>query len=127
MKYEQVTGRLSEDDGKVIGFGWAGHLQGKNNPDMENIKGVGPLPKGKYTVGDPEDGTHLGPLAFPLTPDPANEMYGRSGFFIHGADQEHPALSSDGCIIMGRVAREYLKIKIGGAITDPASRNLIVV
>ena len=68
MKYEQVTGRLSEDDGKVIGFGWAGHLQGKNNPDMENIKGVGPLPKGKYTVGDPEDGTHLGPLAFPLTP-----------------------------------------------------------
>lgn len=125
MTYEQVTGKFFDGD-KVIGIGWAGHLQGRNNPDMQNVKGVGPLPKGKYIINDPEDGTHLGPIAFPLTPDPANEMFGRSGFFIHGADIQHPALSSDGCIIQGRVAREYIKIKIGSAeLTDPV-RELTV-
>ena len=127
MKYEQATGRLLEDDGKVIGIGWAGHLQGRNNPAMQDVKGVGPLPKGKYMVGDPEDGTHLGPLAFPLTPDPANEMFGRNAFFIHGASAEHPALSSDGCIIQGRIAREYVKIKIGAAPKDSPLRQLEVV
>ena len=127
MKYEQATGRLLEDEGKVIGIGWAGHLQGRNNPAMQDVKGVGPLPKGKYTVGDPEDGTPLGPLAFPLTPDPANEMFGRSAFFIHGASQEHPALSSDGCIIQGRVAREYINIKIGRTAKDAPERQLEVV
>jgi hypothetical protein len=127
MKYEQATGRLLEDDGKVIGLGWAGHLQGRNNPEMQIVKGVGPLPKGKYIVENPENGTHLGPLAFPLTPDPTNKMFGRDAFFIHGASAEHPALSSDGCIIQGRIAREYISIKIGAAPADSPLRKLEVV
>jgi hypothetical protein len=94
---------------------------------MQNVKDVGPLPKGKYIVEDPEDGTHLGPKAFPLTPDPVNEMFGRGSFFIHGANVEHPALSSDGCIIMGPVTREYVRIKIAGSPHDSPLRELQVV
>ena len=127
MIYEQATGKLSEDTGKVIGIGWAGHLQGRNNPEMQNVKDVGPLPKGKYIVGDPEDSAKLGPLAFPLTPDPSNEMFGRSSFYIHGASLDHPALSSDGCMIQGRVAREYIRIKIGQALADSPLRVLQVI
>lgn len=127
MIYKQTTGYLNEDDGKLVGIGWAGHLQGKNNPAMENVKNVGPLPRGKYIVGDPIDHTHLGPKAFPLTPDLANQMFGRADFYIHGANIEHPALSSDGCIVMGAIAREYLRIKMGGAREDPTLRLLEVV
>lgn len=127
MRYEQATGRLLRDDGVVIGLGWSGHLQGRNNPEMQNVKGVGPIPKGKYMVNDPEDGTHLGPLAFPLTPDPSNTMFGRSAFFIHGASLDHPTMSSDGCIIQGRLEREYIKLKIGGTPSDAPIRQLLVV
>jgi hypothetical protein len=41
-----------------------------------------------------------------LDPDPANEMFGRSAFRIHGAALENPELSSDGCIIQQRSVRE---------------------
>lgn len=127
MKYEQVTGRLLDDDGSLIGLGWAGHLQGKNNPSMQNVKDVGPLPAGRYTVEDPVEGTHLGPLAFPLTPDEDNQMYGRGGFYIHGASAVHRDLSSDGCIIQDRPAREYIGKKIGQAPKDSPVRQLIVM
>jgi hypothetical protein len=126
MKYEQITGKLF-DGSKLVGVGWAGHLQGRNDPSMESIKNVGPLPRGLYTIEDPVDNTHLGPMAFPLTPDPKNEMFGRNDFYIHGASVEHPALSSDGCIIQGLVAREFVRIKIGQAPKDSPLRQLEVV
>ena len=126
MKYEQATGKLTEDDGTLIGVGWAGHLQGRNNTAMQNVKDVGPLPIGTYTVSDPVDGTKLGPKAFPLIPSPTNEMFGRADFYIHGANIEHPALSSDGCIIQGPVAREFVRIKIGGTPMESPLRVLTV-
>ena len=126
MKYEQSTGRLCEDDGSLVGLGWAGHLDGKNNPAMQDVKGVGPLPKGTYTIEDPEDGTHLGPLAFPLTPNPTNVMFGRSGFFLHAAEIKNPSMSSDGCIIMNRMVREFVAQKIEGTTKDSPERLLVV-
>jgi len=82
--------------------------QGKNNPDMESLHNVGPLPRGLYTLGTPIEGSHLGPFAIPLIPDPANEMYGRSGFFCHGDSIESPGNASNGCIIMPRAVREQM-------------------
>ena len=46
MKYNQLTGELTTNSGVVIGKGYAGHGEGKNNPAMESVKMVGPLPKG---------------------------------------------------------------------------------
>ena len=51
----------------------------------------------------PNDGR---PIAFPLTPDSDNNMYGRSGFMIHGDNAQNDA--SQGCIIMPRDVRELL-------------------
>lgn len=126
MRYEQSTGKLFDED-KLVGIGWAGHLDGRNNPDMEGEKGIGPLPKGIYTIGDKRNDPHLGIEVFPLTPDPKNFMFGRSGFYIHGANPSHPALSSDGCIIQPRVTRDYIDTKIGGASQDSPLRELEVV
>lgn len=126
MIYEQTTGRFL-DGPTLVGSGWAGHGAGKNNHAMQNVKGVGPLPLGKYYIGDPLEGTHLGPLAFPLTPDKSNEMFGRGSFWIHGASAAHPELSSDGCIIQGRASRAYIQAKIKGTPKDALARVVEVI
>jgi hypothetical protein len=41
----------------------------------------------------------------PLTPDPSNEMFGRSAFFIHGDNPQLNHTASDGCIILIRPLR----------------------
>ena len=60
------------------------------------------------TVGAPEDNVTHGPYKLALTPDPANQMFGRSGFLMHGDILEHPGCASEGCIIMPRDVREKM-------------------
>jgi hypothetical protein len=104
--YSQSTGQLTDAGGVLIGTGFSGHDVGMNNPQMQNVKGVGPLPQGRYTIGAPRDypGT-LGPLVMALLPDPANEMFDRSGFYFHGASAVHYSESSDGCIVLPLLVR----------------------
>lgn len=104
----QKSGHFLDAAGKLIGTGVAGHGPGLNNPAMQNIRGVGPLPVGRYTIGDAYDDPHLGPVVMRLTPDPANQMFTRAGFFIHGFSATHYALSSDGCICLQRPSRESI-------------------
>ena len=111
--FSSTTGWLCDAIGKQIARGYAGgncgrNPEGKNNPDMENIPQVGPLPRGIYTLGEPVEHSKLGPFAIPLIPDPENEMFGRSGFFCHG-DTTPSGNASEGCIILPRTAREALK------------------
>ena len=80
--YEQSTGRWIGPNGDVLATGYAGGNagqapDGKNNPDMQNVRNVGPLPVGWYTFGKPVMQSHLGPYAIPLIPDKANEMSAR--------------------------------------------------
>jgi hypothetical protein len=106
MKYSQTTGQLTGDDGAVLGTGYSGNGAGLNNPAMQDVIDRGPLPQGIYTVGHPlNPPDHLGPLAMPLTPDPSNEMHGRSGFFMHGDNSRHDQSASEGCIIMPQLTR----------------------
>ena len=52
----------------------------------------------------------------PLIPDPANQMHGRSGFFLHADSVGNPGSASEGCIVpvhgvngeAGRVIREQI-------------------
>ncbi len=46
--------------------------------------------------------------AIPLTPAPANRMFGRSGFFVHGDSNAHPGEASQGCIIMPLAIRRRM-------------------
>ena len=113
--YSQSTGSFSIygpfDDGveRIVCefFGYAGNGEGRNNPDAEHIRNVGPLPKGIYKVARSITSDHLGPLVFRLWPNPRNRMYGRSGFLIHGDNARGDA--SRGCIILARPAREAVE------------------
>lgn len=103
--YNQANGNLSHD-GALIGTGYSGAPSGKNNPAMQNVACIGPIPQGNYAIGEPFDSPAHGPFAMPLEPDPSNEMFGRSGFLMHGDSIEHPGCASEGCIIMQRAVRE---------------------
>jgi hypothetical protein len=101
--YEQSSGRLSRG-GVVFAVGYSGAGDGKNNPELQNVKDIGPIPQGLYTISEPQDSPT--PFALPLTPDPVNEMFGRDDFLMHGDSIENPGAASEGCIIMPRTARQ---------------------
>jgi hypothetical protein len=108
--FEIITGKWFNPSGEVVSKGYAGGNCGKNpearnNPDFIKVPKVGPLPPGDYAMGTPVEHSHLGPFAIPLTPDPTNDMHGRSAFFIHG-DTTPPGNASEGCIILPRSARD---------------------
>lgn len=100
LSYSQSKGTMISGDGSIVFVdGYAGRGDGKNNPAMQNVKGIGPLPQGVYRMTDVVEGSHLGAYAIRLVPLPANIMFGRGDFFIHGDSASHPGEASDGCII----------------------------
>lgn len=106
--YQQSTGKISAGDGSLLGTGWAGQEAGKNNPAMQNAANIGPLPRGRYTIGPAYHHPELGAVTMNLTPDTTNEMFGRADFRIHGASFTDPEHSSEGCIIQTRPVREMI-------------------
>lgn len=107
-KYSQTTGRLETPEGKLACIGYAGNGLGKNNPKMQHMESIGPLPRGFYKIGLPYESRQVGPFALPLTPFPENKMYGRGAFRIHGDSIKHPGTASKGCIIAPRKVREEM-------------------
>jgi hypothetical protein len=104
--FEQISGRLYDDAGELLGVGYSGFANGKNNPDAQSIHQVGPIPCGLYSMWAPRDSQTHGPFAIPLVPYPENEMFGRAGFLIHGDSVHAPGTASLGCIIQARDVRE---------------------
>jgi hypothetical protein len=96
--------------GVLLGTGYAGHAEGVNNPALEPVHNIGPLPQGIYTINPPVNTTTHGPYVMWLTPDPLNQMFGRSGFGIHADEIANPGkrLASSGCIVMSGQAREAI-------------------
>lgn len=105
--FVQESGKFYDEDLCRVGIGYAGRDEGKNNPAMQNVKGIGPLPCGLYTAQEPADDPVVGKYAMRLIPDSENEMFGRTSFFMHGDSSEHPGLASHGCIVQTREIREY--------------------
>ncbi len=108
--YEQSTGYIKDINGKTIAEGWSGNHKGKNNPDMQNVPCVGPLPQGLYKVGLWEL-VHgkLGPIVASLT-QIEGETFGRDDFFIHGPSDKNYGEESEGCIVIPRPDR--IKVKL---------------
>ena len=106
-RYDQESGIITLND-KFVSAGYAGAGDGKNNPAMQDVHNVGPLPRGDYTIGEPCDTKTHGPYVLHLTPAAENEMCGRSGFLIHGDSVVHPGTASEGCIILPRPVRERI-------------------
>jgi hypothetical protein len=133
--YQQSTGRLiciSDNTRETIvdTHGYAGAafadfggstIIGKNMPDTEGIRNVGPLPTGWYTMGQPYRHGKIGANFIPLTPGPGTNTLGRSGFAIHGDRRSGPfGFASKGCIITDKNPREALaeslRIEGGGLL-----------
>jgi hypothetical protein len=106
--YSQSTGNLSHE-GEFIAKGYAGIGDCCNKPDKQEVSFEGPLPRGTYTIGPVvPDGGHMGPYVLPLTPWPVNNMFGRSGFFIHGDTPSRDHSASNGCIVLDRSWRTMI-------------------
>lgn len=98
-QYQQSTGKLFYRNA-YIATGYAGYGVGKNNPDMQNINDVGPLPCGNYNINAPVDDVVTGKFTLPLDPFLNNVMFGRNEFKIHGDSILSPGNGSHGCIVM---------------------------
>lgn len=108
--YSQSTGDLSDGGGFIVATGYSGHGPGLDNPAMQAVADVGPIPVGFYSLGAPIDHPKLGPFAIPLIPHDGNEMFGRSGFYCHGDDIHHVGeeIASHGCIVLPPDARREM-------------------
>jgi hypothetical protein len=103
--YNQQTGagylgRLKKWDG-YSGFG-----DDKNKYESQGKPGMGPIPVGAYNIGSLSDDYHHGPVAIHLVPVVGTNVFGRSGFLVHGDSIESPGAASHGCIIAPRAIRE---------------------
>lgn len=105
--YHQRTGVIERAKTKYTGA-YAGHRVGKNNPDMQMVRGIGPLPQGSYRIQSPRDSHRVGHYAMPLSPLAETQTYGRTAFYIHGDNPSHVGDSSTGCIVIGRQQRQRI-------------------
>ncbi len=103
--YSQSTGIMTAEDRTALGPGYSGNCEAINDPDSQKSSVTDQSPRVTTPSEQPRTVPHLGPIAMELTPNLANEMFGRSGFFIHvdNASLDHTA--SDGCIILGHPDR----------------------
>lgn len=102
MTYKQSTGEVFNSAGKLLGVGHAGNGLGLNNPAMQFVHNVGPLPRGHYKLAPwvmeprPAPLDKLGPITAELIPQPDEDgslawLQGRGGFYFHGP------VFSEGC------------------------------
>jgi Protein of unknown function (DUF2778) len=103
--FSQSSGIMRRDD-EVIGTAYSGFGPGRNNPAMEQVKDMGPIPQGLYEIGEPFDTETHGPFVMRLLPIGPTYTFGRSGFLIHGDSLEFPGKASHGCIVAARRVRE---------------------
>lgn len=120
--YEQSTGRFRHGD-LVMAVGYSGFQEGKNNPLLQHVAGVGPIPQGAYLIGEPFDSPEHGPVTMHLVPLTGTELFGRGGFLIHPDSKTHPGEASRGCICLPHdprvevsVGRDRLLAVISGKV-----------
>lgn len=101
----EVRGYSGLDDGDgVLEPG-----EGRNAPEREDQRGVGPVPRGWWQIaGPPYTHPELGGYVLRLVPAPDTDTHGRDAFRIHGDARKRPGTASHGCIILPRWAREAI-------------------
>jgi len=110
--WDQSAGTLSRD-GELVSRGYSGKSRGKNNPALQGLRGVGPIPTGRWLMtGVVMKHPKLGPYVIRLDKidskpgDDTDEVTGRGAFRIHGDNATGTA--SEGCIILPRAVREQM-------------------
>jgi hypothetical protein len=92
-----------------------------NNPDMQDVPFVGPIPQGTYDIGQAYPHPNLGPVTMNLDPTPGTntDTFDRDLFRIHGDNSCLCQSGSDGCIV--------LPLNIRNQINNSSDRELRVV
>ena len=111
--YSQSTGQLThvDPDGNIdytANGGYSGNGNGLNNPAMQNVQNVGPIPQGSYTIGPWHHADSTGPGTMNLTPNAGTNTFGRTLFRIHGDNSAQNHTASNGCIVEPRNVRQQI-------------------
>lgn len=133
LVYVQFSGLGYSSDGKresPLFRGYSGAGSHKNNPKSQCISDLGPIPVGWYTMTLLNE--HLGMAnVVRLTPDPGNNMCGRSQFLIHGDSTTEPGTASKGCIIVNdpnlraELARDFKRLQVIASDSLPFSPEVL--
>lgn len=113
FRYEQSSGALvlvNDDYECPLHVCAAGRADGLNNPEMQHVRNVGPLPRGRYHMRVVEHPRFASPairLDWSSFQKEGMENFGRSGFFIHGGSK------SEGCILVNGCIRALVATAIG--------------
>lgn len=110
--WDQSAGTLHHN-GVFVSRGYSGKGRGVNNPAMQGVQGVGPIPRGRWKLVNRYDSANVGPFTITLhavdaTPNDTHDATGRGAFRIHGDSIRAPGTASKGCIILPRVIRERM-------------------
>jgi hypothetical protein len=108
--YVQDTGAIYFNR-SFISIGYAGRGIGVNNSDLQNRVGVGPIPRGLWSMGRVQQTPS--PHSIRLNPGPETETFGRSGFLVHGGNADTGRTASRGCIILDRTTRKQIMASRG--------------
>jgi hypothetical protein len=109
----QSSGILTRN-GSVVSRGYSGKGRGKNNPALQGVVGVGPVPRGDWKITERYNSPNVGPYALVIkavdaTPNnDTHDATGRGAFRIHGDSIKAPGTASRGCIILPRAIRELI-------------------
>lgn len=99
--YVQESGELSKDGIIVDRNCYSGGGEGFNNPEMEMVADIGPIPCGDWTIsGPPYSDPLLGPYVLQIIPRSTTITFGRTGFRMHGKPKPPADINSGskGCI-----------------------------
>ena len=117
--YRQRSGELFHD-GRYVSTGYSGFDpdpkekgepgEGVNDPAKDGERGVGPIPSGRYEIGQPFTHPTAGVFVMRLQPLEGTDTHGRSGFLIHGdfVDPAKRGGASHGCIVLSRGIRRTI-------------------
>lgn len=105
-RWDQSAGELTRD-GVLVSRGYSGAGRGKNNPALQKLPGIGPIPAGRWRITERYNSPNVGPAALKLEPV-GHDAFGRSAFRIHGDSIAAPGTASHGCIILPRAVRDRI-------------------
>jgi len=83
-----------------VGTGYSGQGTGLNNPNVQNVPNIGPIPQDNYGIGPQWNSPNTGPGVMNLTPQNSNNTFGRTDFQIHGDNPCGCQSASQGCIVL---------------------------
>ena len=125
--YAQKTGELQQD-GHHVSTGYSGASDGKNNPTMENVPNVGPIPRGDWTIsGPPSDSKDHGPYVLRLNPE-ASTPHARPRRLpdarrLQGASRQRFSWMCHSAESRARGSLEQRRQRIGGGCGNSRSRE----